>query len=182
LDEYADFIGGHIDPDPTKHATVMFLDIVGSTELAESMGDATWAQILDDLDGFVRREVEQRAGRVANFTGDGHLAVFDRAEDALFTAVRISRGVHALGVEVRVGLHTGDVTVRSSGHIGGLAVHIGARVMSMADVRQIFVSEATAERARDSGLTFADQGVHQLKGVSGEHRILEILERADKME
>ena len=175
LDDYADFIGGHIDPDPTKQATVMFLDIVGSTELAESMGDASWAQVLDDLDRFVRREVEQRAGRVANFTGDGHLAVFDRAEDALFTALRISHGVHALGVEVRMGLHTGDVTLRSSGDIGGLAVHIGARVMSKADVRQVFVSEATAERARDAGLTFADRGVHQLKGVSGEHRILEIV-------
>ena len=123
----------------------------------------------------MRREVEHRAGRVANFTGDGHLAVFDRAEDALFTALRISRGVHALGVEVRMGLHTGDVTVRSSGDIGGLAVHIGARVMSMADVRQVFVSEATAERARDTKLTFADRGVHRLKGVSGEHRILEIV-------
>ncbi|AEV72439.1 family 3 adenylate cyclase [Mycolicibacterium rhodesiae NBB3] len=174
LDEYADFIGGHIDPDPTKHATVMFLDIVGSTELAESVGDASWAQTLDDLDGFVRREVSQRAGRVANFTGDGHLAVFDRAEDALLTALHISRGVHALGVEVRMGLHTGDVTVRSSGDIGGLTVHIGARVMSMAGMRQIFVSEATAERAGDPSLTFADRGVHQLKGVSGEYRILEI--------
>ena len=74
-----------------------------------------------------------------------------------------------------MGLHTGDVTLRSSGDIGGLAVHIGARVMSKADVRQVFVSEATAERARDAGLTFADRGVHQLKGVSGEHRILEIV-------
>ena len=71
------------------------------------------ARLLDDLDGFVRREVEQRAGRVANFTGDGHL-LFDHAEDALFTALRISHGVHALVVEVRTGMHTGDVTVRSS--------------------------------------------------------------------
>ena len=67
------------------------------------------------------------------------------------------------------------MTLRSSGDIGGLAVHIGARVMSKADMRQVFVSEATAERARDAGLTFADRGVHQLKGVSGEHRILEIV-------
>ena len=175
LDEYADFIGGHIDPDPTKHATVMFLDIVGSTKFAEAMGDASWTQTLDDLDGFVRREVDQCAGRVVKFTGDGHLAVFDRAEDALFSALRISHGVHALGVEVRTGLHTGEVTLRSAGDIGGLAVHIGARVMAKADARQVFVSEATAERAREAGLTFADRGVHVLKGVSGEHRILEIV-------
>ena len=175
LDEYADFIGGHIDPDPTKHATVMFLDIVGSTKFAEAMGDASWTQTLDDLDGFVRREVDQRAGRVVKFTGDGHLAVFDRAEDALFSALRISHGVHALGVEVRTGLHTGEVTLRSAGDIGGLAVHIGARVMAKADARQVFVSEETAERAREAGLTFADRGVHVLKGVSGEHRILEIV-------
>lgn len=175
LDEYADFIGGHIDPDPTKHATVMFLDIVGSTEFAESMGDASWTQTLDDVDGFVRHEVDQREGRVVNFTGDGHLAIFDHAEDALFTALRISRGVHALGVEVRTGLHTGEVTLRGSGDIGGLAVHIGARVMAKADARQVFVSEATVERARGAGFTFADRGLHQLKGLSGEHRILEIV-------
>lgn len=153
----------------------MFLDIVGSTELAEAMGDAAWAQTLDDLDGFVRREVDQRAGRVVKFTGDGHLAIFDRPEDAVFSALRISHGVHALGVEVRTGLHTGEVILRSAGDIGGLAVHIGARVMAKADARQVFVSEATAQRARDAGLTFADRGVHVLKGVSGEHLILEIV-------
>jgi len=153
----------------------MFLDIVGSTELAESLGDASWAQMLDDLDGFVRREVDQRAGRVVNFTGDGHLAIFDRAEDALFSALRISHGVHALGVEVRMGLHTGEVTMRGCGDIGGLTVHIGARVMAMADARQVFVSEAAAQRARVAGFTFADHGAHQLKGVSGEHRILEVV-------
>ena len=152
LDEFADFIGGHIEPDPTKQATVMFLDIVGSTELAESMGDASWAQTLDDVDRFVRREVDQREGHVVNFTGDGHVAIFGRAEDALFTALRISHGVHALGVEVRMGLHTGDVALRGSGDIGGLAVHIGARVMSKADVRQIFVSEATARASAGRGL------------------------------
>jgi hypothetical protein len=96
LDDFAEFIGGRIDPDPSIEACLMFIDVVGSTDHAHSIGDAHWLRVLDDLDAFVEREVASRGGRVVKQTGDGQLAMFELSSDAVGAATMITRGVSAL--------------------------------------------------------------------------------------
>jgi class 3 adenylate cyclase len=173
LDELAEFIGGRIDPDPTVEAAVVFVDVVGSTDHAASMGDASWLQVLNDLDAFVQQQVSFRGGRVVKQTGDGHLAIFDEAVDALSTALMITSGVNALGIEVRGGVHIGEVSLRSNGDVGGMAVHVAARIMNAAGDGQVYVSEVVAERIDRGSVRLEDCGQHDFKGVPGRHTLFE---------
>jgi class 3 adenylate cyclase len=176
LDEFAEFIGGRIDPDPCIEACLMFIDVVGSTDHARSIGDAHWLQVLDDLDSFVQREVLSRGGRVVKQTGDGHLALFDGSSEGVDAAAMITRGVSALGIEARAGVHVGEVRLRSNGDIGGMAVHFATRVMNAAGPRELYVSERVVEDlAAEPAFVFDDRGQHVLKGIQGRHRLFAVV-------
>ena len=173
LDEFAEFVGGRIDPDPTMEAALVFIDVVGSTDHAASLGDAIWLQVLSDLDAFVQQQVASHGGRVVKQTGDGHLALFDEPADALSTAMMITTGVQALGLEVRGGVHIGDVSLRSNGDVGGMTVHVAARIMNAAGAGQVYVSEDLAGRVDTRSVRLEERGRHEFKGVPGRHVLLE---------
>jgi class 3 adenylate cyclase len=154
----------------------VFVDVVGSTAHAASMGDANWLEVLKDLDAFVQQQVSSRGGRVVKQTGDGHLAVFTDPSDALSAATMITKGVTALGVEARGAVHLGNVSLRSNGDVGGMAVHFAARLMSVASAREVYVSEALAERVESRSVRFEARGEREFKGVPGRHVVLEALD------
>ena len=173
LDEIQAFLTGTRgtpELDDRVLATVLFTDIVGSTEHAAELGDRRWRALLDDHDGLVRREVDRFRGRTVNFTGDGFLATFDGPARAIRCAVALSEALPKLGIEVRTGLHTGEVEQRGD-DVGGIAVHIGARVMAEAGAGEVLVSGAVPPLVAGSGLEFDDRGSHELKGVPGEWRL-----------
>jgi class 3 adenylate cyclase len=147
-------------------ATVLFTDIVASTEHAARMGDRDWHALLDEHDVLVQGELDRYQGRKVNSTGDGMLATFDGPARAVRCAQAICSSVRALGVELRAGLHTGEVEVRGD-DIGGIAVHIGARIAALAGPNEILVSRTIVDLTVGSGLDFAQHGNHQLKGIPG---------------
>jgi class 3 adenylate cyclase len=148
-------------------ATVLFSDIVGSTERAAEMGDSRWRSVLERHDQLVRREIERHRGRMVKSTGDGVLATFDGPARAVRAATSIGEAVRAIGVELRVGLHTGEVEVIGD-DLGGIAVHIGARVMGKADAGEVLVSSTVKDLVVGSEIDFEARGSHELKGVPGE--------------
>jgi class 3 adenylate cyclase len=148
-------------------ATVLFTDIVSSTETAAELGDRRWLQVLGDHDRLVSDEVLRSRGRLVKSTGDGALATFDGPARAVRCAQSIATGVRRLGLEVRAGVHTGEVELRGD-DVGGIGVHIGARVASAADAGQVLVSRTVVDLVVGSGLQFTDAGLHHLKGVPGE--------------
>jgi len=145
-------------------ATVLFTDIVSSTELATEHGDAAWRAILDRHDDAVRREVAAHRGVLVKSTGDGALARFDGPGRAVACARAIGHDVARLGVHMRAGAHTGEVELRGD-DIGGIAVHIASRVASLAGPDEVLVSRTVKDLTAGSGLTFEDRGEHTLKGV-----------------
>jgi class 3 adenylate cyclase len=175
LDEFAEFIGGRIDPDPTIEACLVFVDVVGSTDHARTMGDSQWLRVLDALDAFVERTVTTRGGRVVKRTGDGHFVLFDRSADAVDAAIVIAGGVSALGIDVRTGVHLGDVRLRTNGEVGGISVHFATRVMNSAGPRQVYVSQRVVEDLSSAGAEFSFKscGEQSLKGIEGRHRLFE---------
>jgi len=148
-------------------ATVMFVDVVGSTERAAAIGDRPWAQLLESFYAVVRRQLAQSRGREVKTLGDGFLATFDGPARAVHAGQAVVAGVRELGLEVRVGLHTGEVQLMDD-DIGGLAVHIGARIGSAASSGEVLVSSSVKDLVAGSGITFTDRGQHTLKGVPGE--------------
>jgi class 3 adenylate cyclase len=151
-------------------ATILFTDIVGSTETAAAMGDARWRELLARHDSAVRAMVSRYRGREINTTGDGFVATFDGPARAVRCAQAIVEAVRPLGIEVRAGLHTGEITTLD-GEVGGLAVHIGARVGAAAGASEVLVSHTLKDLVAGSGLAFEDRGVHTLKGVPDEWRL-----------
>jgi class 3 adenylate cyclase len=147
-------------------ATVLFTDIVSSTQTAASVGDQRWRQILDQHDIVVAEEVLRHNGRVVKRTGDGVLATFDGPARAVRCACAIRDGVRPLGIQVRAGIHTGEVELRDD-DIGGIAVHIGARVAALASANLVLVSRTVVDLVVGSGISFEDFGEHELKGVPG---------------
>ncbi len=151
-------------------ATVLFTDIVGSTERAAAMGDREWLGLLDRYYGAVRREVGRLRGREIDTAGDGFFVTFDGPARAIRCAAEIRRAVRALGLEVRTGIHAGECEMAGD-KIGGIAVHVGARIVSLAGAGEILVSSTVRDLVTGSGLEFADRGSHALKGVPGEWRL-----------
>jgi class 3 adenylate cyclase len=147
-------------------ATVMFTDIVASTEHAARLGDRRWTQVLDQHDKLVQRELDRHRGRKVNPTGDGVLATFDGPARAVRCAQAICDGARALGIEVGAGLHTGEVELRGE-DIGGIAVHIGQRVCGLARAGEVLVSRTVTDLVAGSDLQFTERGEHELKGVPG---------------
>jgi class 3 adenylate cyclase len=175
LDEIQQFLTGFRhggEPDRVL-ATVLFTDIVGSTERAAALGDRRWRELLDRHDEAVRRALIQFRGREINTAGDGFLATFDGPGRAVRAAQAIRDAVRDVGVDVRVGLHTGEVELAGS-EVRGIAVHIGARVAAMAGPQEILVSSTVKDLVAGSGIEFEERGVHSLKGVPGEWRIFAV--------
>jgi pimeloyl-ACP methyl ester carboxylesterase len=150
--------------------TVLFADIVGSTERAAELGDRAWRALLDAHHEIVRRELERHRGREVEFMGDGLLATFDGPARAIRCACAIAEAVRALGIEIRAGLHTGEIELAGSA-VRGIAVHIGARVAAEAGVGEVLVSSMVKDLVAGSGIRFTDRGVRVLKGVPGEWRL-----------
>ena len=144
--------------------TVLFTDIVGSTERASALGDQEWRALLDRHDQVVRREIERFRGREIKALGDGFLAAFDGPGRAVRCAQAIADGARRIGVEVRSGLHSGECEVRGD-DLAGIAVHIGARIGGLAGPGEVLVSSTVKDLVTGSGLTFEDRGIHVLKGV-----------------
>ncbi len=176
LDEIEEFLTGarHAVATDRVLATVVFTDIVGSTERAAELGDRRWRELLDAHDRAVRRQLERFRGREVNTVGDGFLATFDGSGRAIECACAIRDAVQALGIEVRAGLHTGEVEVRGN-DIAGMAVHIGARVAASAGPNEVLVSGAVPPLVVGSGIEFNDRGEHELKGVPGTWRLYSVV-------
>jgi class 3 adenylate cyclase len=155
-------------------ATVLFTDIVGSTERAAELGDGAWRSLLERHDHVVREEVERHRGRFVKSLGDGALAVFDGPSRAISSATAIRDRVRDLGLEIRAGLHTGECELLDGDDVGGLAVHIGARVSALAGPGEALVSSTVRDLVVGSGLTLSDRGEHDLKGVPGPWRIFAV--------
>jgi class 3 adenylate cyclase len=145
-------------------ATVLFTDIVSSTEQAAELGDRRWRDLLDAHDREAESRVLEHRGRIVKSTGDGVLATFDGPARAIRCAQAISRQSGDLGLRIRAGLHTGEVEVRGA-DISGIAVHIAARVMSAAHADEILVSRTVRDLVTGSGLSLESRGSHQLKGL-----------------
>ncbi len=168
LDEIEEFLtGARPVPEPDRVlATVLFTDIVGSTEKAVELSDRHWLNVLREYHAIVRREIARHRGRLVETTGDGVLATFDGPARAVRCACGIRDGVRSLGIEIRAGLHTGEIELRDAG-VGGIAVHIGQRVSALAGPGEVFVSRTVSDLVAGSGLEFDMRGEHQLKGVPG---------------
>jgi class 3 adenylate cyclase/pimeloyl-ACP methyl ester carboxylesterase len=175
VEEIEEFLTGqrHVGPTDRVLVTVMFTDIVGSTELVAQMGDKAWRQLLDRHDAVTSRQVERFRGRELKHTGDGMLATFEGPARAVQCARAIQEATRAIGVEVRVGVHVGECELRGD-DIGGLAVHIAARVADAAAPGQVLVSSTVKDLATGSGIEFNDCGVRELRGVPGEWHLFEL--------
>jgi pimeloyl-ACP methyl ester carboxylesterase len=145
-------------------ATLLFTDIVGSTEQAAMMGDRRWHEVIESYYGLIRRCVERFRGHEVSTEGDGFIARFEGPARAVSCARAIREGVQGLGVEIRAGVHTGEIELRGD-EVTGLAVHIGARVIALAGPSEVLVSRTVKDLVVGSGIEFSDRGTHELKGV-----------------
>jgi class 3 adenylate cyclase len=170
-DEIEEFLTGRRRPREPERvlATVLFTDIVGSTQRAAEVGDHVWRDLLDRHNRLVRDELENWRGREVKTLGDGFVATFDGPARAVRCARAIVDRLAELGLEVRAGLHTGECELLD-GDVAGIAVHIGARIGAMARAGEVLVSSTVKDLAVGSGLEFRDHGVHALQGVPGEWR------------
>jgi class 3 adenylate cyclase len=151
-------------------ATVLFTDIVGSTERAVALGDRAWRDLLERHHTIVRQEIERYRGREIDSSGDGFLSTFDGPARAIRCAKGIRDAVRSLGIEIRAGVHTGECE-RVDDKFAGVAVHTGARVMAKAGPGEVLVSSTVKDLVAGSGLDFREHGTHTLKGVPGEWRL-----------
>ena len=159
------------DPDLKQAlATILFVDIVQSTEKAARLGDARWTQVMNHYYAAVRKELKALRGKEVVTTGDGLLATFKAPAAGVDCATAIREAVRTLGLEIRVGLHAGEYNVTGT-EVVGLAFHIGARVAAKARAGEILVSRAVKDLMQQSEIPFRDRGVHQLKGVPGRWRL-----------
>lgn len=146
--------------------TVLFIDIVESTERLTALGDAQWRGLLDQHDALVREELRRFRGKEVKTTGDGFMATFDGPARAIRCALAIEQAVSPLGISVRAGLHTGECELRGE-DVAGLTVHVAARIGSAACPGQVLVSSTIRDLVAGSGIEFEDAGSHSLKGVPG---------------
>jgi class 3 adenylate cyclase len=175
VDEVEEFLtGARHAPEPDRVlATVLFTDIVGSTQRAAELGDRRWRELLERHGSLVRRELDNHRGREVKTTGDGFLATFDGPARGIHCARAIADGVQSLGIDVRAGLHTGECEVMN-GDVGGIAVHTGARVSAKAGPGEVLVSQTVKDLVAGSGIEFEDRGTYELKGVPGEWRLFAV--------
>lgn len=175
LDEVEEFLTGiRRGPDPDRIlATVLFTDIVGSTDRAAELGDRRWRELLAAHHATVRHQLEHWRGQEIDTTGDGFLASFDGPARAIRCACAIRDQVRTLGLEIRAGLHTGECE-RVGAKLAGLAVHTGARVAARAGPSEVLVSRTVKDLVAGSGIEFEARGTHSLKGVPGEWELFSV--------
>ena len=175
LEEIEEFVTGERgSPDPDRRlATLMFTDIVGSTEKAASLGDAEWRRVLENHNRLVRSELHRWRGIEVGTAGDGFLATFDGPVRAINCGLAIRSDVESLGLQIRVGVHTGMVEMVGD-DVAGLAVHIGARIGAAAGAGEVFVSSTVKDLVAGSEFLFEDRGPHELKGVPDEWQLFAV--------
>jgi pimeloyl-ACP methyl ester carboxylesterase len=177
LDEVEEFLTG-ARPKPSSDrvlATILFTDLVGSTRRATELGAAAWAELLAPHNAAIRAELERFDGEEIDTAGDGFLALFDGPARAIRCGLAIRDALAVLGLDVRAGVHTGEVERPAGEKPRGIAVHVGARVMSLAGAGEVFVSTTTHDLVAGSGLEFDDRGEHLLKGVDGPRRVYAVV-------
>jgi len=175
-DEIEEFLTGSRPLAPVDRvlATVLFTDIVGSTEKASALGDRRWREILAIHDRVAREHVDRFSGRLVNTMGDGILATFDGPGRAIRCAHALGRALEPVGVKIRAGLHTGEIELRDEGDVGGIAVHIAARVMHEAGPGEVICSRTVKDLVAGSEFLFEDRGVCALKGVPDEWQLYSV--------
>jgi class 3 adenylate cyclase len=169
IEDVEEFLTGRRGPTEIDRvlATVLFTDIVGSTDHASALGDGRWRRLLDEHNALVRHGLERWRGQEVKTIGDGFLATFDGPARAVQCAASIVDAVRALGIEIRAGLHTGECELVGR-DVAGIAVHIGARVMANAGPGEVLASSTVKDLVVGSGLRFDDRGPHTLRGVPDE--------------
>jgi class 3 adenylate cyclase len=172
LDEFLASLVSVVEPDRAL-ATILFTDIVSSTERLSALGDREWRNLLDTHDSLCRTLVDQHRGRVVKTTGDGVLATFDGPGRAIRCAIALRDALRPLGIEIRAGLHTGEVEVMQA-DIAGIGVHIAARVLEAAGPGELLVSPPVPMLVAGAGFEFGDRGEHVLKGVPGSWQLYAI--------
>jgi class 3 adenylate cyclase len=172
MEEVREFLTGVREPAEPERvlATVLFTDIVGSTERARELGDRRWRDLIERHHELVRRDLARYRGREIDTAGDGFLATFDGPARAIRSAKAIVESVRTLGLEIRAGLHTGEVELAGDA-VRGIAVHTGARVASAAAPSEVLVSQTVKDLVAGAGIEFEDRGTRELKGVPGEWRL-----------
>ena len=175
--EIREFLTGAREPEEPDRvlATVLFTDIVGSTERATRLGDARWRVLLDSHNAAIRAELARFRGREVDTAGDGFLAVFDGPARAIRAALACVEAVRPLGIQIRAGVHTGEIEQLPGGEIRGITVHVGARVGAAAGAGEVLVSSSVRDLVAGSGFAFADRGMHRLKGVEEERRLYAVV-------
>jgi class 3 adenylate cyclase len=177
MEEIGEFLTGERPPVEVDRilTTLLFTDIVGSTERAAALGDQAWRSLLDAHDSSVRYQLRRFRGREINTTGDGFLACFDAPARAIRCALAINEAIRALGIALHLGLHTGECEMRSD-NLGGLTVHIAARVGALARPGEVLVSSTVKDLVAGSGIDFVDRGEHELKGVPGTWKLYQTVQ------
>lgn len=155
-------------------ASILITDIVESTALAVSHGAAGWREIVRSQNKIVERAVDQGGGRLVKTTGDGVIALFDSAERAIATAVRLIEAVHPLGLRIRTTVHSGEVEVTER-DVVGVVVHAASRMLGLARPDEVVVSATVRDLVDGTGLTFEDFGLHELKGIPGERQLYRLV-------
>jgi class 3 adenylate cyclase len=181
LDEIEEFLTGVRGGGAAERllTTVLFTDIVGSTDRAAMIGDDRWHNLLDNHDGVVRHELGRFGGHEVNTAGDGFVATFTSPSMAIDCAEAIVDAVLPLGIQVRAGVHAGEVEIRGT-DVAGMAVHIGARVAGLAGPSEVLVSSTVREIVTGSRRAFVDSGEHDLKGVPGRWRLFAVVPVQDR--
>lgn len=177
IEELEELVTGHRSHGPTDRvlATVLFTDIVSSTEHASALGDREWHDLLDRHDAMAQRSVDRHGGRVVKTTGDGLLATFDGPARGIRCATELVHAAGQIDLRLRAGLHTGEVELRGD-DVAGIAVHIGSRVASRAGPGEVLVSRTVKDLVAGSGITFDDCGEHELKGVPDRWQLLRVVD------
>jgi class 3 adenylate cyclase len=168
LDEVERFLDNLDSPADADRilATLLFTDIVASTEHAQQLGDRRWRAVLEQHDRLIREELGHHRGREVDSAGDGFLAAFDGPARAIRCACAIGERLRELDIAVRAGLHTGECELRPGGRLGGIALHICARIASQATGGEVLVSRTVKDLVAGAGIAFDDRGEHQLKGIA----------------
>ena len=155
--------------------TLLFTDIVSSTQTAAAMGDRRWSELLDEHDRLFRQTLQRHRGNEVNTTGDGFVATFDGPARAIRCAKTLTETARGIGFQIRAGVHTGECELRGD-DVGGIAVHVAARVMSEAGPSEVLVSGTVKDLVAGSGIMFDDRGFHMLKGLDEKYQLFAVTE------
>jgi class 3 adenylate cyclase len=175
IDEIEEFLTGtRVNAGHTRMlTTLLFTDVVGSTDRLAAIGDRAWRTLLDRHDDAVRHQLARFSGHQEKLTGDGILAIFDGPARAIRCGTAIRDAARQIGMDVRVGIHTGEVERRRT-ELAGIAVHLACRVCETAQPGEVLVTRTVVDLVAGSGATFEDRGEHELKGIPAPWRLFAV--------